>query len=204
MKIIFFDLETTGTNPAVNAIHQMSGKVLIDGREAESFNYRLRPFDGAVIEPKALEVSGVTEEQIMAYPPMNCAYQSFIQMLGKYVDKYDRSDKFFLAGYNNISFDNQFLRELFIRNNDKYFGSWFWPNSIDIMPMATFLLMDRRPHMENFKLSTVAQELGITIDQEKLHDAMYDIELTIESYLRIENILRTKPQTEEQPKDTLF
>ena len=32
--------------------------------------------------------------------------------------------------------------------------------------------------MENFKLMTVAKELGINVDESKLHNAEYDIYLT--------------------------
>ena len=30
------------------------------------------------------------------------------------------------------SFDNQFLRQWFADNGDQYFGSWFWPNTLDV------------------------------------------------------------------------
>ena len=39
-------------------------------------------------------------------------------------------------------------------------------------------LMDIRPDMENFKLSTVAETLGVQVDGDSLHNALYDIELT--------------------------
>ena len=32
MKLLFFDLETTGTNPGRNGIHQISGSIVIDGK----------------------------------------------------------------------------------------------------------------------------------------------------------------------------
>lgn len=113
----------------------------------------------------------------MAYPAMGYVYGQFVVMLGKYVDKFNKKDKFFLAGYNNASFDNQFLRAWFLQNNDKYFGSWFWSNSIDVMVMATPYLADKRSEMENFKQGTVAKTLGIQVDDSKLHDALYDIQV---------------------------
>ena len=99
-------------------------------------------------------------------------------MLDKYVDRFNKKDKFFLVGYNNASFDNQFLRKFFEDNGDKYFGSWFWSNSIDVMVLASAYLATRRPDMENFKLSTVAKTLGVNVDDELLHNALYDIRLT--------------------------
>jgi DNA polymerase III subunit epsilon len=178
MKLLFFDLETTGTNPGKNGIHQISGEICIDGIVKETFDYKVRPNEKAIIEQEALDVAGVTKAQILAYPAMIDVYFQFTKMLAKYVDKFNKTDKFFLVGYNNASFDNQFLRGFFLQNGDNYFGSWFWSNSIDVMVLASQYLMEQRPRMENFKLATVAKELGINIDETKLHDAQYDISLT--------------------------
>lgn len=177
MKVLFFDLETTGTLVNKHGIHQLSGSVVIDGETKESFDLRVQPNPKAEITQEALDVAGVTKEQILAYPPMGEIYRKFTAMLDKYVSKYDKKDKFFLAGYNNASFDNQFLRAWFLQNNDKYFGSYFWSNSIDIMVMATPYLAPKRAEMENFKQGTVAKTLGIQVDDSKLHDALYDIEI---------------------------
>ena len=108
---------------------------------------------------------------------MGEVYQQFVSMLDKYADRFDKKDKFFLAGYNNAAFDNQFLRGFFLQNGDKYFGSWFWSNSIDVMVLATQYLLARRQDMENFKQGTVAKYLGIEVQDDKLHDALYDIQI---------------------------
>lgn len=178
MKILFFDLETTGTNPGKNGIHQISGEIIIDGESKERFDFKVRPNPAAQIEQKALDVAGVTKEQIEQYQDMGEVYRLFVAMLGKYVEKFDKKDKFFLAGYNNAPFDNNFLRGFFLQNGDSFFGSWFWSNSIDVMVLATVHLLDKRVQMENFKLSTVAKQLGIEVSEESLHDAYYDIYLT--------------------------
>lgn len=178
MKLLFFDLETTGTNPGRNGIHQISGSIVIDGKHVQDFDFHVQPNPKAVIEDAALQVGGVTREQVLAYPPMEQVYKEFVAMLGKYVDKYDKKDKFFLVGYNNAAFDNQFLRGFFLQNGDNYFGSWFWSNSIDVMVLASAYLADRRADMENFKLSTVAKFLGVSVSDDSLHNALYDIELT--------------------------
>jgi len=178
MKLFFFDLETTGVNPAKNGIHQISGEIVIDGETKETFDFKVQPNPKAIIEEQALKVCSVTEDQIKAYPEMKEVYNQLIKMLSKYVDKFNKNDKFFLVGYNNASFDNQFLRGFFLQNGDSYFGSWFWSNSFDVMVLATPFLAERRAEMANFQLSTVAGFLGVTIEEQKLHDASYDIYLT--------------------------
>lgn len=178
MKLFFFDLETTGTNPGRHGIHQISGQIVIDGETKENFNWYVRPNPRAQIDPKALQVSGVTEEQIRNYPPMEQVYGELIDMLSKYVDRYNPKDKFFLVGYNNTSFDDNFLRGFFRQNGDEFFGSWFWSNAIDVMVLATQYLLSRRAEMDNFKLATVAKFMNIQVDPDKLHGADYDIYLT--------------------------
>lgn len=178
MKLFFYDLETTGLDCKRHGIHQISGAIVIDGETKEEFNFKVQPNPYAVIDDEALAIAGVTKEQVLAYEPMYEVYKKIVAMLGKYVNKFDKKDKFFLVGYNNASFDNQFFREFFAQNRDKYFGSWFWSNSFDVMVLASVVLGPRRASMENFKLSTVAKTLGIDVQEESLHDAMYDIYLT--------------------------
>ena len=155
---------------------------MIDGKKVEDFDFHVQPNPKAVIEEQALSVAGVTREQVLAYPSMGEVYKQLVAILGKYVGKFNKKDKFFLVGYNNAAFDNQFLRGFFLQNGDNYFGSWFWANSIDVMVLASHHLASRRHEMENFKLATVAKFMGINVDDAALHDAFYDIYLTREIY----------------------
>lgn len=125
--------------------------IVVDGEVKEKFDFKVQPNPKAEILQEALDVAGVTKEQIMAYPPMGEIYKQFVDLLSKYVDRYNKKDKFFLAGYNIASFDNSFLRAWFIQNGDKYFGSWFWSNCFDVMVLATPYLSEKRAEMENFK-----------------------------------------------------
>lgn len=185
MKKIFYDLETTGLDYRENAIHQISGCVEIDGDVKEYFNIKIKPFEGAVITPEALTTCNLTEDIINNYQAPEDGFNQFVGLLNKYVNKYNKKDKFFLVGYNNNSFDNNFLRAFYERYGDKYFYSYFWVNSIDVMVLATQHLIEKRHLMENFKLMTVARELGLQVIDEKLHDAEYDIDLTRKVYLAL-------------------
>ena len=182
IKILYYDLETTGTDERKHGIHQMSGMLEIDGEVVEEFDYRVQPNLKAKLEPEALAVGRVTEEQIMAYEPMDKVYRRFTAMLQKYVNKFDKSDKIYLCGFNSADFDNRFLRAWFKQNSDSYFGSFFYGEDLDVRILAAQYLLNRRAGMENFKLMSVARELGIDVDESKLHDALYDIELTRACY----------------------
>lgn len=184
VKMFFFDLETTGLHPSVNGIHQMSGRLYVDFKFVSEFNCNVKPFERDVIEEKALEVSGKTVEMLKGedhYSPM-AVYKSITKLLGNHVDKFNKQDKVFLCGYNNASFDNQFLRSFFEKCGDKYFGSWFWSSPIDVFVLASQHLMLSRHQMADFKLSSVAKQLGIEVLEDSLHDAYYDLHLTEEIY----------------------
>ncbi len=187
MKLFFFDLETTGTNPAKHGIHQISGEIVINDIVKESFNFNVRPNPKAIIEDEALAIANVSKEDVQNYTPMEEVHKELINMLSKYVDRYNKYDKFHLVGFNNASFDNNFFRGFFLQNNDKYFGSWFWSDTIDVMCLASNYLKSERHKLKNFQLSTVAQHLGITVEEDKLHDAYYDIYLTKEIYNIVTN-----------------
>lgn len=186
-KLFFFDLETTGVKYWKNGIHQISGAIVIDGEVKENFNFNVQPFRDCLIEDEALAVANVTKEQIQSYPAMLFVYKDLIEMLSKYVNKYDKTDKFHLVGYNNASFDNQFFRAFFVQNGDNYFGSWFWADSIDCYVLASNYFKDVRSSFADFKQKTVAQRLGIAVDENRLHDAEYDIELCMDIYYKLSN-----------------
>ena len=190
-KLFFYDLETTGLKFWKNGIHQISGSIVINGEIKESFDFKVRPNESSIIDDEALKIGNVTKEQIMAYPSMKEVYSKLIVLLSKYVDKFDKKDKFHLVGYNNASFDNPFFRAFFVQNSDVYFGSWFWSDSIDCMVLASNKLRSKRSELVDFKQSTVAKYLGIEIDESKLHDAEYDIKICIQIFNKLINIIIT-------------
>lgn len=192
---MFFDLETTGLKTNLHGVHQISGYIEIDDILVERFDFRVRPNPKARIEAEALKIGGVTEQQILVYPAMGAVYRDMLDLLGRHVGRYDRKDKMWLVGFNNRSFDDQFFRAWFIQNGDDFFGSWFFSDSLDVIVLASQYLLKRRVKMVNFKLMTVARELGIEVDETKLHDSSYDVFLTRKIY-RIVTYLEMEPRDE--------
>lgn len=178
MKLFYLDLETTGVRFWKNGIHQISGAIEIDGDVKEEFNFHVKPYKDALIEDEALKIGGITRDDLNDYAEMSDVYDQIVSMLARYVDRYDKKDKFFIVGYNNASFDNAFFRAFFKQNNDEYFGSWFWSVPIDVMILAQQFLMGLRADMPDFKLKTVAAHLGMNVEEDQLHNATYDIHLT--------------------------
>lgn len=111
-------------------------------------------------------------------------YRTFTSCLDKMVNKYNKDDKLYFIAYN-ARFDNDFIREMFLQNNDKYFGSYFYSPYLCIMNLAAFKYQRKGRRPENFKLGTVCKDMGIKVDDTKLHDALYDIKLSKELYNKL-------------------
>lgn len=180
VKMMFLDVETTGLNPRLHCIHQLSGRMYIDDVLMNEFDYRIKPHERAGIDNKALEVCGVEKAAILKYPHRKDVWPEFYENL-KHVDKYDAQDKIFFVAYN-AHFDNTFMRKFFEQCGEKWFGSFFWSGTIDVMVLALQYLKKDRHLLPNFKLMTVAKHLGVKIDESKAHDSLYDIVITKEVY----------------------
>lgn len=178
MKVFWFDTETSGLDSAKHGIIQLAYAVEIDGEvvaEGELFSN----CEGKVIEDGALKVNGFTREQIATFNPPSWMYRHLGDLFDQYVDKFDRSDKFYAGGYNVASFDMAFLRQLWTDCHDTYFGSWFHFGAVDpsgLIPALNYAGFDIHP--ASFKLTDVAAYLGIDITG--AHDAQSDIRMTRE------------------------
>lgn len=185
-KVIILDTETTGTDHKRHGLTQLAGAVLVDGEERERFNLLCRPFESDVIEDEALEVQGITREEFQTRPDPYVAYNTFLKILGRHINKFDKKDKAGFVGFN-ARFDAEIVRAWFLKCDEeqgKYFGSWFWTPPMDLMAASALLIGDQRPKLANFKLGTVCEYLGIEADG-NLHDAAVDVDLTIKLYRRL-------------------
>lgn len=186
IKRLFFDCETTGVLYFKHGIHELSGIIDVNGVIVDKFEFKVCPHPKVIIEDAALEISKKTKEEILSYPDRFDVFKELNELLGKYVDKYTKKDKYFLIGYNNAGFDNYFLRAFWKQcGDDKYFGSWFWPNPIDVYVLISQKLIEKRTEIDDFKLLGIAKYFGINVDETKLHNALYDIEITRELYYKV-------------------
>lgn len=173
MKIIYFDVETTGLDPKTDYIFQLSGLVEVDGEPVEDFNIFLRPPSGTPVSKKALEVTGKTIEDLRALPDAEEGFKQFLGILKKYVPTPTWREKFYPAAYNG-NFDMQFVEELFVKNG-KYWGDYQNWQLIDPLQIFRFLNYSKQINTFNCKLSTICNHFGVSIDA---HDALSDIRAT--------------------------
>lgn len=179
---LFYDVETTGTNYMKHSVIDLAGIIEVNDSIAETFEFQVKPHPKAKIEPEALSVNKTTVEEIMQYPNMMDVYKELTKILDNYVDKFDTTQKIFLVGFRNASFDDFFLRMFFELCGDKYFNSYFHSGSIDVSCLAAEYLQHRIHHMKSFKLKRVALELGLALQTDKLHSSLYDSTITRSIY----------------------
>ena len=180
-KQLFIDTETTGLDAEKNGILNIGGLVRIGDVASEPFDFFGQPFKTDEVSLEALKVNQTTKEMIDSYQSAEDLYSEFHTFLDKFIDKYDKRDKFFFYGWN-ADFDDRFLRAFFKKNKDKYYGSYIlWP-SINVAALLIDTLKELRFNISDFHLDTAAKFMGLEVDEEKRHSAYYDAELTMKVY----------------------
>lgn len=174
MKVLYFDVETTGLDPVKNDVIQIAGIIEIGNEVKMDFCMNCQPFSYDNITQEALDINGYTIEQIKTFDSPGAVYRKLIGIFEKYIDRFDKSDKFYPAG-QNVRFDVDFLKQFFIKNDDKYYGSWLNYHYVDLLYLAAVLKYAGKIDVENLKLETIAEYFGFKF---KAHDALADITTT--------------------------
>ena len=181
--LLWYDLETFGTHPQVDRIGQFAA-IRTDNRfetlgTEENFYCRLSP--DYVPHPEACLVSGLTPFFVNENGITEREFAGRIHALMS-------EPGTCTAGYNNIRFDDEFIRALFYRNfYDPYKREYEHNNSRwDIIDLAR-MAHDLRPEgiewpvdeegKPVFKLEVLAATNGVL--HEKAHDALSDVKATI-------------------------
>jgi len=136
-------------------------------KDRKNFCFECDIFEQDVFDGNVTEVTGITIKRLSQMADPGETYDKFVAMLDKYVDKFDKTDKFTAIGYGT-DFDQDMLRSWFQKNDDDYFGSWFWYPWLCMMNMAAVELRNERSALKNFRLETVAAYLGIKVDTQQV------------------------------------
>lgn len=180
MKVICTDTETTGVDVSKHGICTLAAIVYIDGKEVDCLELKFNPktYNRPVeINPQALEVNGLTEAELESFTPSATAFNDFIAFLEKYINRYDKNDKFEVMGYNS-QFDTAFIRAWFLDNNHYYYGSYFKNYDLDVFALVKWRNYYEKWNLPNLKLGTVCSFFGVELTE--AHTALADIRATVE------------------------
>lgn len=182
-SFFFYDLETSSLNPRDGRIMQFAG--MRTDMElnpiGEPYNILVKLSDDILPDPGAITVTGITPQQTLAD---GVSEPEFVKLLSEEVC----SDDTITVGYNNVRFDDEFVRNTLWRNfYDPY--EWCWSNGrsrwdlLDVVRLVRALRPDgiKWPVDENGKavnkLELISKENGLV--HTKAHDALSDVEALI-------------------------
>ncbi len=192
VNYFFYDLETSGIDPRQDRIMQFAG---------QRTDLNLRPIDEPIQtyvkltpdilpDPNAILLTGITPQITLSEGISEADFLKLFQT------KIVKPDTVFV-GFNNIRFDDEFMRYTLYRNfYDAY--EWQWANGcgrwdlLDVVRMARALRPDgiewpfdsTGKAVNRLELLTKANK----IDHQNAHDALADVQATIE----IAKLLRSK------------
>lgn len=180
--LFFYDLETSGLNPRQDRIMQFAGQRTTLELEpiGEPYNILVKLNDDTLPSPDALMVTGITPQQTQADGITEAEFAKIL------MDEIFTEDTI-SVGFNNIRFDDEFIRALFWRTfTDPY--EWSWRDGRGRWDMLDVIRMTRalRPNgiewpvvdgKEVNRLELITKQNGI--DHFKAHDALSDVEALI-------------------------
>ncbi|MEQ1754036.1 MAG: exonuclease domain-containing protein [Micropepsaceae bacterium] len=184
MSFIFYDTETTGTDPTFDQLLQFAAVRTDDELNVtDTFNSRCRLLPWVVPSPGAMMVTGVTPSMLHDAP------LSYFQMQGEIhnaMTSWSRGGAVFL-GWNSLRFDENFLRQSFYQTMLPVYLTVTGGNGRgDVMRMAQFASICRAGALKlamnengkvTFRLGQFAQANGIVL--ENAHEAMADTMATL-------------------------
>ena len=183
MPFVFYDTETTGSEPFYDQILQF-GAIRTDDdlKEIDRFEIRCRLQPHIVPSPGALAVTGVTVNQLTD-PSLPSHYDMIRTIRAKML----AWSPAVIAGYNNLDFDEMLLRQaLYQTLYSPYLTNTGGNSRADILVLVLALnqfapdVLNFRMRLDgkpSFKLELLAPANGF--DHQNAHDALGDVEATI-------------------------
>ena len=178
----FYDLETSGLNSRNDRIMQFAGQRTDKDLQpiGDPYNLFIALNDDTLPSPQALIVTGISPQQTVSE---GYTEAQFAQIFSEEIASHDTT----MVGFNNIRFDDEFIRALLWRNfYDPY--AWSYKDGRSRWDLLDAVRMTRalRPHdikwpekdgMAVNTLELLAKENNLI--HTKAHDALSDVEALI-------------------------
>ena len=182
-SFFFYDLETSGLLPREDRVMQFAGQRATLELESigEPVNILIKMTDDALPSPSAINVTGITPQQTLMDGISEAEFC-------KYANEEIFVPGTIVVGYNNVRFDDEFMRALFWRNfYDPY--EWEWKDErsrwdiLDVVRLTRALrpegiewpFRDDGAPTNRLELLTALNGL----EHEHAHDALSDVYATI-------------------------
>jgi DNA polymerase III subunit epsilon len=177
-KILWFDVETGGTDEKTDALLQLSALVEINGEIVEEIDLKMQPLRGKLVKQDAIEKHGMTIETIKSFQVAHVCHTHFEAFLLRHNPNPTKPGRYIMAGYNP-EFDCRFLSQWYQDITGGPYDYWkhlqFSP--LDVLPTLRAMRYHGVLDLPDTKLETCCKHFGIEI---KAHDALSDIKATRE------------------------
>lgn len=160
-SFVVFDLETTGLDYQTNSITEIGGIKIQNGKIVETFSTLVKPKEE--ISAEITKLTGITNSMVENQLPIE-------DIIG---DFYKFCEGCVLVGHN-IDFDYKFIFKAGREN-----GYLFDHKQQDTL----FLAREYLKGMKNYKLGTIAEYLGVKLDN--AHRAVFDALATAEVFIKL-------------------
>lgn len=187
-KILFIDLETTGTDQSKHMITQIAAEYHVDGRKVDEFYVEIKaqPDATTAISLEALKVTNQTLKETLTVGTAEPeAVMSFVDwLLGL------NTNRMYICGHN-VHFDIGFIKTVLQKYRLEKWDSIASYRMEDTCSLARTLRKCGILPEGNSSLGSLANELGISIPKgEQLHNAATDVKVTAKVYYKLVKILR--------------
>jgi len=183
MAFVFYDTETTGTETLHDQILQFAAILTDDDlNEVERFEVRSRLQPHIVASPGAMNVTGVTADQLD-----DPSYPSQFEMACQIHQKLSDWEPAQFIGHNSIQFDEVLLRSLFYKsllpvyltntNGNSRLDTLKMLQSVSIYEPDSIVFPENLRGQPSYKLDQLAPANGF--NHANAHEAMSDVEATI-------------------------
>lgn len=182
-SFFFYDLETSGVNPRKSRIMQFAGQRTDDNLKpvGNPYNFLIKITDDVLPDPDAILITGITPQKTLQE---GISEAEFCKVFKKEIFTPDTC----FVGFNNIRFDDEFLRFFLYRNFCDPYG-WQWENGCSRWDLLDVVRMTRALRPEGIKWPVdykgmATNRLELLAKENRLahaaaHDALSDVKATI-------------------------
>ena len=122
---------------------------------------------------------------IFPYQDSADAFKSLMEIVDGFINVRNPKDKAYIAGFNASAFDAPFLREWFRKEGNERFRDYFHVQTLDLMTLSAFHLLEKRERMTDFLLESVARELGVNVPGGDNYDCITNARTCVNMFSKI-------------------
>lgn len=186
--LLGLDLETTGLDKNSTSVTQIALVHYNGEQRLSDFNMYVRPQEHLNFELGALKVTNKTFADYSKHQDREEAAKLLVHYLVRQVFPSAGNKEIKIVGHN-VAFDVVRLRDFLASYNITGWDSVFSYRLIDTATIGQFLRDTGVIKLDKMSLGNLAKALGIEVEDNKLHDALVDVDLTFKCYFEMLKII---------------